>query len=124
MNVINWIINNWDFILLIVAAIAGIVFAIFKGNKTVIMKMLFSLVTEAEKEYGGGTGALKLAEVLNKIYPKLPAIVKTFVTADRLTKWVEDALAIAKAKWESNNAIAAYIDPPANIDPEKPNDKT
>lgn len=124
MNVINWIINNWDFILLIVAAIAGIVFAVFKGNKTVIMKMLFGLVTEAEKEYGGGTGVLKLAEVMNKIYPKLPTIIKTFITADRLTKWVEEALAIAKAKWESNNAIAAYIEPPATIEQENPNDKT
>ena len=110
MNVVNFIVQNWDFILLIVAAIAGVVFAIFKGNKSVVMKMLFSLVTEAEKEYGGGTGALKLAEV----------IVKTFVTAERLTKWVEEALAAAKAKWESNIAIAAYIEQPAQSAQEAP----
>ena len=84
------------------------------------MKMLFSIVTEAEKEYGGGTGILKLAEVMNKIYPKLPPIVKTFVTAERLTKWVEEALAAAKAKWESNTAIAAYIEQPAQSAQEAP----
>ena len=120
MNVVNFIVQNWDFILLIVAAIAGVVFAIFKGNKSVVMKMLFSLVTEAEKEYGGGTGVLKLAEVMNQIYPKLPPIVKTFVTAERLTKWVEEALAAAKAKWESNIAIAAYIEQPAQNAQEAP----
>lgn len=120
MNVVNFIVQNWDFILLIVAAIAGVVFAIFKGNKSVVMKMLFSLVTEAEKEYGGGTGVLKLAEVMNQIYPKLPPIVKTFVTAERLTKWVEEALTAAKAKWESNTAIAAYIEQPAQNAQEAP----
>ena len=39
------------------------------------MKMLDCLVTEAEKEYGSGTGALKLASVVEKVYPKLPAII-------------------------------------------------
>lgn len=54
------------------------------------------------------------------IYPKLPPIVKTFVTAERLTKWVEEALAAAKAKWESNIAIAAYIEQPAQSAQEAP----
>ena len=57
MNVINFILANWDFILLIVAAVAAIVFAIFKGNKSVVMKMLYAMVTEAEKNMGGGTGS-------------------------------------------------------------------
>ena len=45
MNVINFIAQNWDFILLIVVAVATIIFAIFKGNKSVVMRMLYSLVT-------------------------------------------------------------------------------
>lgn len=32
MNVLNFIIANWDFILLIVAAVVAVVFAIFKGT--------------------------------------------------------------------------------------------
>lgn len=110
MNIINYIINNWDTVLLVIAAIASIVYSIFKGNKSVVMKMLYSLVTEAEKEYGSGTGALKLADVISKIYPKLPPIIKAFVSADRLTKWVEIALATAKETWKKNNAIATYVD--------------
>lgn len=113
MNVLNFIIKNWDFILLIAAAAAGVVYAIFKGNKSVIMKMLFDLVTQAEKEYGGGTGALKLAAVIDQIYPKLPAVIKTFITVDRLSGWVEDALNEAKKKWQSNIAISTYIEPKA-----------
>ena len=109
MNVINFILANWDFILLIVAAVAAIVFAIFKGNKSVVMKMLYALVTEAEKEMGGGTGSLKLASVIEAIYPKLPAVIKMFVTDAMLKKWVEDALVLAKEAWEKNANIARYI---------------
>ncbi len=111
MNVINFIIANWDFILLIIAAVAAVVYAIFKGNKGVVARMLFSLVTEAEKEYGSGTGALKLAQVMTEIYPKLPAIIKAFASEELLTKWIEDALRDAKQKWSANTAIAAYIEP-------------
>lgn len=111
MNVINFILANWDFILLIVAAVAAIVFAIFKGNKSVVMKMLYAMVTEAEKNMGGGTGSLKLASVIDAIYPKLPAVIKMFITDDMLKKWVEDALKLAKKEWEKNANIAQYIAP-------------
>ena len=111
MNVINFILANWDFILLIVAAVAAVIYAIFKGNKSVVMKMLYALVTEAEKEMGGGTGSLKLASVIEAIYPKLPAVIKMFITDAMLKKWVEDALVLAKEAWEKNANIAQYIAP-------------
>lgn len=111
MNVIEFILANWDFILLIVAAVSAVVFAVFKGNKSVVMKMLYALVTEAEKDFGSGTGSLKLASVIETIYPKLPAVIKMFVTDKTLQKWVEDALTTAKTAWEQNANIANYIAP-------------
>lgn len=74
------------------------------------MKMLFSLVTEAEREYGGGTGALKLSAVLTELYPKLPALIKMLVSEEHLTDWIEEALTAAKSKWETNVALATYIE--------------
>ncbi len=113
MNVLNYIIANWDFILLIIAAVAAVVFAIFKGNKSVVMHMLYALVTDAETQLGGGTGSLKLAAVIDVIYPKLPAIIKTFISNDILVRWVEEALAKAKESWEKNPALLeAYTEKP------------
>lgn len=112
MNVLNFILENWDFILLIAAAVATVVYNVYKGNKSVIMKMLYALVTEAEKELGSGTGALKLATVIAQIYPNLPAVLKLFVTEETITKWVEDALTAAKEAWKQNAAIAEYIEKP------------
>ncbi len=113
MNVINFIVQNWDFILLIVAAATVIIFAIFKGNKSVVMRMLYSLVTEAEQIYGAGTGSLKLAAVIDEIYPNLPAVIKLFISDKTLVKWVEDALTAAKEAWKKNAALAEYVKQPA-----------
>lgn len=110
MNIINFVSANWDIITLSVVAVAAVIFAIFKGNKSVVMKMLDALVTEAEKNFGAGTGTLKLASVIAEIYPKLPAVIKTFISAKTLEKWVEEALCIAKQKWNNNANIKAYIE--------------
>lgn len=111
MNVINFFIEHWDIITLALAAVAAVVYATFKGNKSVVMRMLYSLVTEAEKDFGNGTGSLKLSAVITEVYPKLPAIIKMFITEDILKKWVEDALDKAKKTWETNANIKAYVTP-------------
>ena len=114
MNVLNFIIANWDFILLIVAAVVAVVFAIFKGNKSVVMHMLYALVTDAETQLGGGVGSLKLAAGIDAIYPKLPGIIKTFISNETLVRWVEEALAKAKEAWAKNPALLeAYTEKPA-----------
>lgn len=118
MNALNFIIANWDSILLIAAAVAVIVYAIFKGNKSVVMRMLYSLVTEAERIYGNGTGSLKLAAVIHEVYPNLPAVIKLFITEKTLAKWIEDALAAAKEAWKQNAAIAGYIEKPGDAEAE------
>lgn len=107
MKVIEFIINNWDFILLIVAAVAAVLFAIFKGNKSVVMRMLYSVVTDAERAFGGGAGEQKLAAAVDWIYPRLPAIIKLFVTDKMLVRWIEKALAAAKESWANNPEIIA-----------------
>lgn len=107
---LNFILSNWDSVLMVIILIVAIVYLIFKGEKGVVFKMLFALVTEAEKTYGGGTGSLKLAKVIESIYPKLPAIIKMFLTAGTLEKWVNTVLDEAKKTWEKNSKLAAYIE--------------
>ena len=114
MKALQFIVENWDFILLIIATVAAVVCAIFKGNKSVVMRMLYALVTDAEQAFGAGTGSLKLAAVIDVIYPKLPTIIKVFIIDKTLVKWVEEALAIAKEEWAKNPALlAAYTEKPA-----------
>ena len=102
MKVIEFIISYWDIILLIVAAVVAVVFSVFKGNKSVIMRMLYALVTEAERAYGGGKGEKKLEAVIETIYPRLPLIIKLFITDKMLVWWIEKSPAAVKKAWEEN----------------------
>lgn len=109
MNVLNFLLENWDSVLVIVAAIALFIFLYMRGEKKLIYTILYNLITEAEKNYGSGTGQLKLAAVISGIYEKLPAIIKIVITENRLVKWIEDVLRQAKQKWAENAAIANYV---------------
>ena len=111
MNFLNFVLDNWDSILAVLVIIVGSIFALVKQEKAIIFKMLYALVTEAEKNYGAGTGELKLASVISSVYGKLPAIVTAVIPVKTLEKWVNEALEIAKQKWASNSNVANYITP-------------
>lgn len=113
MNFLNFIAANWDSILAAVAVIGIAIFAVIKQEKAIIFKMLYALVTEAEKTYGGGTGELKLSSVVSQVYEKAP-VLASVIPVGTLEKWVDEALETAKKKWASNSKIANYITPDSN----------
>lgn len=102
MEIINFIANYWSDILLVIAGIVAIAVAIYRKDYGFIKTQIFELVTNAEKEFGSGTGTLKLATVINQLYTKLPSYIRIFATEAQLKKAVEKILELAKEKWESN----------------------
>jgi hypothetical protein len=101
----EFIATHWASILVVLIFIAVIVLFALRGKKQIIYKMLYALVTEAEKQYGSGTGSIKFAEVMTKIYSMLPTVIKIFITYDTLTKWIEEALTEAKNRWKKEAGI-------------------
>lgn len=115
MNIVEFFITYWADIIIAVlfATLLGILY--YKGHKRWVYAILYCLVTEAEKQFGGGTGELKQAYVIKQIYNVLPGTLKTFISAERIGKWVDDALDIAKEKWAKNAKISNYIEGGENI---------
>ena len=109
MNIVNFLLTNWDSILIIIAVIVVLIVLRIRGEKKLFNYILLALVTEAERQYGSGTGELKKAAVISWAYGKLPAILKIIVTETRLAQWIEDALTYAKIKWADNAAIGDYV---------------
>lgn len=110
MNIVNFVLANWDSILAALGVIAIAIFAVVKQEKAIIFKMLYALVTEAEKNYGSGTGELKLSSVVSQVYEKAPTIASV-IPVGTLEKWVNEALEKAKEKWAANKNVATYITP-------------
>lgn len=101
MDILNFLLVNWDSVLVVLLFAAVLILLIAKKQYAILDKIVFSLVTEAEKKYGGGTGAAKLAAVIEQPYPKIPAV--------QLEKLIERVLTDAKERWEKNSKLSAYI---------------
>ncbi len=102
MRIIEFLIENWSDVTLVNSVLFIIIYSSFT-NKTEYLKAdLFSLVTEAEKIYGGKTGQIKLMYVVRKIHSKMPVILKMFLSEKQLEKIIENVLRKAKKSWSEN----------------------
>lgn len=113
MNVLTFLAKNWDSVLVIVAFLAVVVVLIKRGETKILKQILFNLVTQAEKQFGSGTGSLKYAAVADWIYQRIPAVLKLLFTSSDIEKMIEAALEEAKKAWGANENLKGYIDTPS-----------
>lgn len=112
MNVLTFLAKNWDSVLVIVAFLALVVVLIKRGETKVLKKILFNLVTQAEKQFGSGTGELKFAAVADWIYQRIPAVLKLLFTSKDIETMIESVLEEAKKAWGTNENLQGYIETP------------
>lgn len=113
MNVLTFLAKNWDSVLVVVAFLAVVVVLIKRGETKILKQILFNLVTQAEKQFGSGTGSLKYAAVADWIYQRIPAVLKLLFTSSDIEKMIEAALEEAKKAWGANENLKSYIDTPS-----------
>lgn len=113
MNVLTFLAKNWDSVLVVVAFLALVVVLIKRGETKILKHILFNLVTQAEKQFGSGTGSLKYAAVADWIYQRIPAVLKLLFTSSDIEKMIEAALEEAKKAWGANENLKGYIDTPS-----------
>ncbi len=111
MSILYFLFANWDSVLVVLAFLVLVVVLIKRGETAVLKKILFGLVTKAEKLYGDGTGKLKLAAVSDWIYQRIPAVLKLLFSAKDIESMVESVLEDAKKAWGANVNLAEYIEP-------------
>ena len=113
MNVLTFLAKNLDSVLVVVAFLALVVVLIKRGETKILKQILFNLVTQAEKQFGSGTGSLKYAAVADWIYQRIPAVLKLLFTSSDIEKMIEAALEEAKKAWGANENLKGYIDTPS-----------
>ena len=109
MNVLTFLAKNWDSVLVVVAFLV----LIKRGETKILKQILFNLVTQAEKQFGSGTGSLKYAAVADWIYQRIPAVLKLLFTSSDIEKMIEAALEEAKKAWGANENLKGYIETPS-----------
>ena len=96
MQILKWLLVNWDSVLLIAMVVALIIYLIKTGQTKILKQIAIKFVTDAEGECGAGTGIIKLSEVVAKMYAYLPSV-------DRI-------LFSEKKKLEANENLTTYIE--------------
>lgn len=110
----NFILSNLDSVITIILFVMLLLFMLKRGAIKQVNEMLFYLVSEAEKQFGGGTGALKYAAVTTWLYERLPLIIKVLFTPKQIDKLIEDAVEEMKRYLETNKDAKILILPPEN----------
>lgn len=110
----EFIINNWYIILaaISVGAVGGVLAYKFfhqPSSKQVakVKEWLLLAVLEAEKQFGSGTGRLKLRSVYDLFVSRFPwvAMVVSFKT---FSGWVDEALDEVE-DWLKEDAVSEYV---------------
>lgn len=131
MQVLLFIARHWHDILVVVLLIASIITGISKwtakhgpifekmtlGEKMAYITRLLTnlvpialvLVTEAEIQFGGGTGTLKRSYVIDELYKRIPDEYKKYITEDNLDAIINKALEEAERLWANNPRVNMMI---------------
>ena len=109
----DYILEYWYIILAtIVMAVVAVTLAVrfFKRPSdeqiAKVKEWLLVAVLEAEREFGSGTGKVKLRVVYDLFVNRFPWVAKV-VSFDTFATWVDEALDIVE-EWLKDNKIAEY----------------
>lgn len=112
----EWIANYWPLLIAFIAILVVIIFVIYKFAKQPrpeqlkkVREWLLYAVTAAQKQFGSGTGQIKLRYVYDKFLTKFPALI-TVVSFELFSNLVDEALVKFKEILETNNMIQKYVD--------------
>ncbi len=110
MSIIQFLAANWDSVLVVLAFLVLVVVLIKRGQTKILKKILFNLVTQAEKQFGDGTGSMKFAAVADWIYQRIPAVLKLLFTEKDIADMIEAVLEEAKKAWGTNENLKEYVE--------------
>lgn len=81
-----------------------------RGKMDTVRKIILSLVTRAELALGSGTGELKYADVVSRLYEVLPVFIRMLYTKKDIDNMIEDSVKKLKLILNSGVNLLAYAD--------------
>ena len=107
---LQFIQNNYPSIIVTILFVVGILLLYKNNKKDIVRKILLSLVVQAEKALGSGTGELKYAWVVDNFYNKMPGIIKLLFTKKEIDTMIEQSVQKLKEVLASGVTLNSYDD--------------
>lgn len=112
----NILSNYWVDAIIILVAVVLLIVAYKAGHRNTVKKIILSLVVQAEKALGSGTGELKYAMVIEAIYNKLPVVMRFLFTPEEIDNMIEEGVDKLKEILASGVTLDGYDDEQLKID--------
>ena len=131
MDVLLFVAKHWHDILVVILLIVSVIAGVnqwVKKNGPILKQMSVQervayitrlltnlapialvLVTDAEIEFGGGTGPLKRSYVIDELYKRIPDEYKKYITEENLDAVIKIALEQAEKLWEENEKVKRIV---------------
>lgn len=131
MDVLLFVAKHWHDILVVILLIVSVIAGVnqwVKKNGPILKQMSVQervayitrlltnlapialvLVTDAEIEFGGGTGPLKRSYVIDELYKRIPDEYKKYITEENLDAVIKVALEQAEKLWEENEKVKKIV---------------
>lgn len=101
---------NLSSILVVLLFIVALLFIYKRGKKDFVRQVVLSLVVQAEKALGSGTGELKYAMVTEKLYTVLPFVLTILISKKELDNIIEGSVQYLKDYLNKDINLLAYED--------------
>jgi hypothetical protein len=110
VRLVEFISNKWASILVIIITLIILVLLYKYNRKDLVRKIILSLVVQAEKALGSGTGELKYAYVIDKFYSNLPGILKLLYTPKEIDIYIAEGVSKLKKILSDGVSLSSYDD--------------
>ena len=107
---LEFIKMNIASIILVILFGIGLLFLYKKGKKGFVNQTILSLVVQAEKALGSGTGELKYAMVIENIYHKLPTVLRLLLNKKEIDVIIENSVKHLKEYLNTGRDLLGYED--------------
>lgn len=101
---------NISSIVVVLLFVIGLLFIYKRGKKDFVRKVVLSLVVQAEKALGSGTGELKYAMVVENVYKVLPYILRLLISKKELDNMIESSVQYLKEYLKKDKDLLGYED--------------
>lgn len=115
INFINFLIDNWQLIIIAIAVIAVAIYLVYvfvkmprSAQLSRLQEWLLYAVAEAEKELGSGTGQLKLRYVYDMFVGRFPSLSR-LVSFEAFSLLVDKALDKFNELLTTNQKVDEYV---------------
>ena len=112
----KWLIDNWSLLVVLVAVIVVVVCYVKKFSalpsqeqQAKIKAWLLAIVVEAERQFGGQTGKIKLSWAYSKFVEAFPSLAPV-VPFELFSSMVDEVLEQMRNLLESNESIRKYVE--------------